>query len=257
MSTPPPQSPYGQQQPYVQHPYQQSYPQGYFGPYAQPPQAGWAVPPPLPPQRNTGRVIAVVVGAIAFFAVGGAGLLFALSGGGAGTRAEYRLSVPPSLENGKYALQQDLSQKLDSGMPVRDGYGAHDLHGSGGTYRAASGGTVDGVVVSGFYGTIDDPGTARQHFLQGMEHGANTSVAVSSKVITPTGSAESLSCEVLNTRVGVRTLPAPVCVWGDSGTVAAVMKLTGVNLTVSPDSVDLNAFADEVNTIRDEVRVKL
>jgi hypothetical protein len=255
VSTPPPQQPYGQQPPYAQYPYQQPYPQGHYPAYGQPPQAGWPVPPPLPPQRNSGKVIAVVVGAIVFFTVGGAGLLVALHD--RATRAEYRLSVPSSLEDGKYTLQQDISSKLDSEMPVRDGEGGHDLHGSGGAYRSTAGG-ADELMVSGVYGTIDDPDTARQNVLEGTQSSAIvTGVAVPAKTITPAGSTEPLSCEVVTTHVGVRDLPTPVCAWADSGTVSIVMRMSAANLTVSPDSIDLNAFAGEVNWIRDEVRVKL
>ncbi|MEU1629878.1 hypothetical protein ABZ746_32230 [Streptomyces sp. NPDC020096] len=268
MSTPP--GPYGQQ-PYGQTPYgqpypqPQSYPQGPqspYSPYAQAPQAGWGVQPPLPPlppQRNTGKVIAVVVGAIAFFAVGGAGLLVTLGGGGGGTQAEYKLTVPRSLESGKYTLQQDISQKLDSDMAgSRSGYGAHDMRGAAGEYQAASGGSMDRMSVTGLYGTIDDPDLAKDHFLHGMENAkGTTTVAVPSRVITPSGSSEPLTCEVLNAQVGVRTLPTPVCVWADNGTLAAVMKLSAANLTANAVSIDLNAFADEVNTIRGEIRVKL
>ncbi|MCQ4045401.1 hypothetical protein ACFOSC_03705 [Streptantibioticus rubrisoli] len=165
--------------------------------------------------------------------------------------------MPSSLEDGKYTLQQDISQKLDSRLPVRDGDGGHDLHGSGGAYQSAAGGT-DQLIVSGVYGTIDDPDTVRQHVMDGTRSdGIVTGVAVPPKVITPAGSTEPVSREVLTTHVGVRDLPTPVCAWADSGTVAVVMRMAAANLTVSPGSIDLNAFAGEVSTVRDEVRVKL
>ncbi|MET8682065.1 hypothetical protein ABZW18_31945 [Streptomyces sp. NPDC004647] len=192
---------------------------------------------------------------VGLFIVGG-GVNRALTGGGSSSATnsapEYKLTVPKTVADGKYRLEQDLSSTMDKAMDGRqNGANEHDMKSSAGRYAAGA----DTLVVMGMYGRIDDPETARDSLLRGTARSEGGEVTVEPREITPTGSDESLKCQVMILDEGDGN--APMCVWADSGTVSAVVENSAENAAESPGSIDLEAFAQKVDGIRDEVRAPL
>ncbi len=238
---PPPPAPYGWQSgPHGGQPG----PYGHPGPYGPPP-----VGPP-PRRGSAGKVIGIVAAALI-----GAFMLFRafaeVQGWNApslraGPPPEYTLTLPDAVEGGRLPLTEDL------GDTFRPAVSDPDLTVVGGRYHAASGG--DRLVFMGYHGEIGSPERSRNGLLDGMEDNPSSELAVPRREITPAGSDEPLVCEVLvKAESGTRTT-VPVCAWGDRGTVGSVMDNSVDTAGTDPGDVDLDAFAERVGAIRDEVR---
>ncbi|WP_431041642.1 hypothetical protein ACQUSR_06795 [Streptomyces sp. P1-3] len=274
----PQQAPYGAPQ---GPPPQGSVPQPYGG-------DGWGAPqPPMPPQGpdNSKKKLAIVIGSLVAVGAVLAGAIFfvtkdddgkkkqaddkpgtstppeestspsaspsASAGGGTGAEGTYKLIVPKSLENGKYTLSKDMSETFDSQVPD-DGVNMHNLKATAGQY---SSGATDQLLYTGYTGGIDDPDQAIKDFIDGMEQSDGASVGQARREITPEGSDEPMTCEVMVKKQSGRSYAFPTCVWADKTTLAAVM-LTDPKLALgSPKSIDLEAYAKRASVMRDEVRV--
>ncbi|WP_329105973.1 DUF3824 domain-containing protein [Streptomyces sp. NBC_01439] len=274
MSTPPPQqhpgpygppqhpSPYGGQ-PYAAQPpaHQQPYPgQSYPGqpgpPQPYPGQGAWGQLPTggAPRRRNRiGMVIGMIAGAVLLLgALGAIGIR--LSGSGF-PEARYRLTVPKTLVDGKYALVQDHSATV--GKEALDG--AHDPKirdpkPAAGQYASESAKESGALVVSGMYGQFKDPAGARKKMLRGAAESETASLAVPARDITPTGSDVTLSCQVLTVRQNGIESSLPMCAWGDENTGATVGILSEETALQKPGSVDLAKTAETTLKVRAEMR---
>ncbi|MEC4017344.1 hypothetical protein [Streptomyces sp. H27-D2] len=262
---PPPGAPGGPPPPFPQQGYgQQGYgqpphpPQQYpsYPAYGQPPGGGWGQPPK---KGGAGKVVAIVLGSLfgAFIILRGVAEVMPGGGDSSGSQAspEYTLTVPKTLQSGKYTLVKDLTAALDSPSVPSDGSNAHGMEPAGGQYSAQAGDGVESLVFSGQYGSIDDPGTARDSLIRGFSEGDGAEITVPEREITPTGSDEALTCGVGVKRQTGQDLTLPFCVWADSGTVAMVVENGLFSSDTSPESVDLKAFANKSGLVRDEVRV--
>ncbi|MEU6326226.1 hypothetical protein ABZ851_02880 [Streptomyces sp. NPDC047049] len=215
------------------------------------------MPPPFPPRKSAGQKWAIAgatFGGLALLGMVASAVLHGgqSSGGGSGGddgSPKYRITVPQTLAGGKYKLVKDLSQQADASVP-HDGAYAHGLKTAGGQY--ANGTTT--LVMMGIYGTIDDPATAVDHTLRGMTSDGNTAVAVSDRKITPSSGGGPLTCGVDVRRQSGQKITLSYCVWADSRTNASVAKADGADLAQDPQSIDLQALADETAKIRTEVR---
>ncbi|MFF8789006.1 hypothetical protein [Streptomyces sp. NPDC015125] len=177
------------------------------------------------------------------------------SGGGSGGDSggpKYQVTVPQTLADGKYKLVKDVSQQADASVP-HDGAYAHGLKTAGGQYTD---GTTS-LVMMGIYGTIDDPAKAVDHTLEGMTSGGNTDVVVSDRKFSPSGGGDPLTCGVDVRREAGQKITLPYCVWADSRTNVSVATADGTDPAKDPQSVDLQALADEAAKIRSEVRKPL
>ncbi|MEU5213023.1 hypothetical protein [Streptomyces sp. NPDC020742] len=191
--------------------------------------------------------VLVIGGVIAPAVLSGGG------GGGTGTSSagpKYKITVPQSLVGGKYSLTKDVSQQMGAQVPS-DGVNAHDVRAAGGQY---TGGTKS-LVVSGIYGSMDDPEEGIDHMINGMTTSPGVEVAVADKEFTPSGGGEPLKCGVDVKQVAGQKVTVPFCAWGTSSTTGTVAQTDAAELEKAPDSVDLQDLADEVSKIRSEVQV--
>ncbi|MFF4231066.1 hypothetical protein [Streptomyces sp. NPDC001820] len=268
MSTPPP-NPYTQPQ-YPQQQYPQ-YPQQGYAPqpqYQQPypgqggPAYGWGAPPPPPPQKNQGPKIALItlaciagVFALSWFGnnvVGGGG-----SGGSSSSGsfpvAEYQLTLPQTLLDGKYKLTGDLSEKGQDGLAGTSEANMRDAKAVVAQYTSQS--ETGALVISGGYGRIKDPDEARTKILKGAGESDGSTIAVPAKDFTPAGSEVTISCQVLTTeQTGGGTTTLPMCAWADGNTNAAVALTNARIAKQTPEEVDLKAVAEATLKVREETR---
>lgn len=278
------QPPGQQPQPYGQQPQPYGQPQQ-AGPYGQP----QAYPAPPPPQGNGNRKkLAIAIGALVAVGVVLGGVLIAVNSGddgkderaddkptvttpatggtpsaeespsespssspSGGTAGTYKLILPESLENGAYTKGQDLTDTLESQVPS-DGYNMHDIKGVGAQYASAAG--TKQLVYTGYTGRIDDPDQAVSDFMDGTQEAEGTEVGVEKKEIRPAGTGEPMTCSVLMKTQAGQKFPVPTCAWADETTLGAVLFVDAAASGSPAESVDLDAFAKRVDTIRDEVR---
>lgn len=253
---------------------------GQPGPYGQP-----QPPMPTPPGNNNGKIVGIVVACVVAVALVVGGVVLFSGGddddkkadaktsekasaepsddegadGGADPEDEspspspsesdtaYELAFPKTLENGKFKLLKDMSDKVSggesSGQKANMGSYANRNDSSERLLYAAAKGEDFG-----------DPDMSKDQMMKGMESSPSMKVAVKRKDITPDGADDPLTCEVLVKTQGTRKLTIPVCAWSNPGTAAYVANDSLKTYSVKPAEVDLDEFADRVNTIRDEVR---
>lgn len=276
MTMPPPQQspgPYGSPPPQP-NPYGQPCPPSYGQPSAPPqpyppypgPPGPWGRPPSGTPRKNrTGLVLGIVFGSIA--AVFG---LFYLGtrGDAAADRAareaadpfpaaEYRLTVPQTLLDGDYELIKDGSSEANADME-KSGHGAgpdaRNIKAIRGSYNGTSTDGNSGVVLIGMYGQFRYPAQPRDSLLDGMRKADGMSEPKPARTITPPGSDVDLECTVMLSKDEDGTATIPVCAWGDENTAAYVAFLTPAAAAQDPDSVDLDAIAEQVAKVREEAR---
>ncbi|MBO8188281.1 hypothetical protein [Streptomyces spirodelae] len=242
---------------------------GFSGPYGG--------PPPPPPNRGN-KVVGIVVAAVLVVAIAVAGTLVVLSGGDddkkdsadnkaaseesespsaepsaseeeptpspSKSRTTYKLSFPKTLEDGRYRLRKDLSDSIKPTQPGETAY-LGSYSNSSDTSRL-----LYGAATGEDYG---NPELSKNQMMNGMESGPAMDVAVKRRDIIPSGS-DPLTCEVLVKNQAGRKLTIPVCAWSDPGTAAYVAKDSADTYSVDPKSVDLQAWAERVDRIREEVR---
>lgn len=274
MAMPPPHQspgPYGppQPNPYAQQPYphpQQGYPQqGYPGPQGypgQPGQGGWGHPPAGPPRRKNHAwlIVGITVGAMALvLALSYIGNLGSDSERPAKTfpEAKYRLTVPKTLLANEYKLVRDGSADADA-EAQKKGYGAgpdaRNVKAVIGSYTGTATDAPRGLVLAGMYGQFNDPAQARDSLLDGMRKADGMDEPNPPKTITPPGSDVDMTCTVMLSTDKDGTSTVPVCAWGDDNTAAYVAFLTPASAKQDPDTVDLNATAQQALKVRGEVR---
>lgn len=268
MSTPPP-NPYTQpqypqqQQPYPQQGYAPQQPAGY--PYAQQQQpypqqygGGWGAPPP--PPKNKGPMIALItVASLAgIFAISWFGNNV-VGGGSSGTgfpAAEYELTPPETLLDGKYKLSDDQSAKHQEKLAGTSEANIRDAKAVVAQYLPTSESGV--LAITGMYGRIKDPDEARTRILSGAGTSDGSTIAVPAKDVTPAGSEVTITCQVLTTeQTGGGTSTLPMCAWADANTNALVAMTTLRISKQSPEEIDLTSVAAATVKIRAEMRKPL
>ncbi|MGW0703785.1 hypothetical protein ACWD0A_31665 [Streptomyces sp. NPDC002867] len=282
MTMPPPQQPAGpygspptQPNPYGQ-PYPQSHPQPHYGQPPAPPQpypaypgapGPWGQPPSGPPPRKnrTGLVLGICFGSMAALL---ALVYFGNRGSDAADEAareaanpfpaaEYRLTVPKTLLDGEYELIKDGSSEANADME-KSGYGpgpdARNIKAVRGSYNGTSATGNSGLVLIGMYGQFRNPAQPRDSLLDGLRKGDGMSEPKPAKTVTPPGSDVDLECTVMLSKDEDGTATVPVCAWGDANTAAYVAFLTPADAAQDPDSVDLDAIAQQVVKVREEIR---
>ncbi|MEV7520508.1 hypothetical protein [Streptomyces sp. NPDC091371] len=277
MSMPPPPQqppgPYGPAQhpnPYgaPQYPQQQYPPQPFpqqHQPYPQQPYSGqgaWGQPPMGPPPRKsrTGMVVWIVVGSLVGlgvlgFAVNRLSEAGAVASGAGFPAAEYKLTVPKTLLDGRYELAQDLSQ-TEGKKALKNTYDSkiRNPEPAVGQYTSASSKAPGVLVFSGMYGQFKDPEGARRKMLKGAADADGATVAVPARDITPNGSDITVSCQVLTSKQEGATVTLPMCAWADGNTGASVAVVTPETSQQAPRSVDLPKMAETTLKVRAEAR---
>lgn len=191
--------------------------------------------------RRTGVVAAVVVGAVV---VVGAGAAHRHSRAGGG-----HLSVPRTLDHGRYALVRD------SGSAAAAGAWARGLTTVGGSYRHVDGsGARDVLDVDGGYGTVEDGARAVRGLLVYAEDTGGAQVAVSPQVFAAPGAGREVTCEVVGTDSAAdHRVYLPVCAWADASTAGVVSRTDFAALAPTAAAVDLRAAAGLTETVRGEL----
>ncbi|WP_405869389.1 MULTISPECIES: hypothetical protein [unclassified Streptomyces] len=277
---PPPQGPYGSQNPYGQQPPPQGpYAAGPYGqqppaqPYGQapvPPYGQQPAPPygapypqqpygwgPPPKKRRVGLILGIVggvVGVIVAIVVGLAVIGAKVESGF--PKAEFALTLPKTLLDGRYELTDDLSdtegQKIEKEM---DGaWDAKVTDSKVGQYSLGGDTTKGQLVISGMYGRFQHTDQGRKGMLKGVGETEGMTVAVQPKDFQPGGSGITVTCEVVTQEQLGTKLTYPVCAWADGNTAAVVAEVTEETITQSPSDVDLEASAKTTLQIRSETR---
>ncbi|MFF0010010.1 hypothetical protein [Streptomyces sp. NPDC005374] len=264
--------PYGQQQPYGAPPVQQPQPQQqpqYGNPYPQQPPYGapfpqqqpygWGAPPVAPPpKRRPLMVILAVVGGLVALGVAGSLMRGVEETGTPFPAAEYTLDLPKTLLDGRYELDQDLSDSPAARSIEKEADGAwgyKDLKAAVGEYTLGGDQAKGGLVVSGMYGQFKHPDRMRESLLSGAARGEGIQLAVSAEDFHPEGAdGITVTCEVLTKGQAATAMTVPVCAWGDGNTGAAVAELAPDTMNQDPFKVDLDKAAATTLRIRSEMR---
>ncbi|MFI2761911.1 hypothetical protein ACH5A3_24090 [Streptomyces echinatus] len=170
----------------------------------------------------------------------------------------YQLKMPKSVEKGTFT-ESDHSEPDQNIASMLSGQIEHGVSAFAAYQPADRKSETSGPVVSvtGVYGTVLSPVTARDEFLKILDSrtidtDVRSTVIVGPRTITPQGSSEPVSCRIVRKADEFGTTWKPDCSWADGSAVVDVSQ------TVDPDqppaAFDLEAFAARTATIRDEVR---
>ncbi|MFI2368409.1 hypothetical protein [Streptomyces sp. NPDC018833] len=165
--------------------------------------------------------------------------------------------MPRTLLDGEYKLIKDSSAEANA-EAERSGYGAgpdaRNVKAIIGSYNGTSTTGNSGLVITGMYGQFRNPAQPRDSLLDGMRKADGMSEPKPAKTITPPGSDVDLECTVMLSKDEDGTSTVPVCAWGDENTAAHVAFLTPASAAQDPDTVDLDAIAQQTLKVREEVR---
>ncbi|MEW1829334.1 hypothetical protein [Streptomyces sp. NPDC088196] len=211
--------------------------------------------PPPPKKRRVGLVLGVVGGAV----VAGVATIVALAligqkVEGGFPEADFALTLPKTLIDGRFELASDLSDT--QGQTIEDeadgAWDARDTVGVVGTYALNGDASKGTLALSGMYGRFKNTDKARVSMLKGAGEATGVTVAVPRKDFAEGG--VTISCEVLSQQKSGVTLTYPTCSWADGNTAAAVAWTTAKTLTQDPEDVDLALSARMTLQVRSETR---
>jgi hypothetical protein len=216
----------------------------------------WGATPPAPPEKSRVGLIARIIGGVLLLIVA---LLTTLALGGkklenSYPRAEYVLTVPGALVDGRYKLTRDdsttMGRTLASGW--RHSWDAKAVHGIAAVYHADKDhGDQGNLDVTAMYGRFRNTAEVRTHVLAGNSASTTQAkVLVPPKEVTPSGSRIRVDCEVVQrTWANRATLAYPVCAWADGNTWARVADMTYATIM----NIDLKTAARTTLRIRSEM----
>ncbi|MCX5427935.1 hypothetical protein OHU11_09640 [Streptomyces sp. NBC_00257] len=164
--------------------------------------------------------------------------------------------MPEALTDGHYKREQDASDPDEGVAELMKGQVQAPTSVFGAYLPANTDKPGSHILtVTGVYGTVLSPVTARDELLQILDsRWEEHSTVVGPRLITPTQSAEPLQCRVSEkTATGSDSAYLETsCAWADASSVVEVVQSMG--LDVRPEEADLDAFASTVAAIRGEVR---
>ncbi|GGV75778.1 MULTISPECIES: hypothetical protein [Streptomyces] len=256
-STPPAQpNPYGQQPPTPpgpqNNPYATPYPQA---PY--PPQPhNWGAPTMSPPpkKRRVGLIVGITGGVVGVLVI--VGIVLALIGtaaGGGFPEAKFRLTLPKTLVDGSFQLEQDLSDT--KGQEIEEeangAWDAKDTKAVVGQYSQGGDRTRGALVLSGFYGRFKNTDKARRNMLEGAAEADGVTLEAGPKDF-PRSGEPTISCEVLTQEELGTTLTYPTCSWADGNTGAIIVVMDSDTLGQDASEIDLEHYAEVTRQVRSE-----
>ncbi|MFI7405650.1 hypothetical protein ACIBW9_35125 [Streptomyces sp. NPDC049541] len=214
----------------------------------------WGAMPPAPPHKSRVGLMAAIIGGV-FLLIVVLLLTLVLAGKNLENsypRAEFSLTVPRTLLDGRFKLAKDDSPTKGQALQRswRHSWDAEAVHGVAAVYQPAGIERGD-LVVTGMYGRFKNTQEIRSRIL--ADNGSNNSQV---KVLTPpeddspAGSRIKISCEaVTRTWTDGLTLTYPVCAWADGNTWARVADMT----LLASTNLDLKATAKSTLQIRSEM----
>ncbi|MFF4805510.1 hypothetical protein ACFY1U_45220 [Streptomyces sp. NPDC001351] len=219
------------------------------------PLAPWGTAPPAPPEKSRVGLIAAIIGGVFLLII--VVLLVALVVIGKRVensypRAEFSLTVPRTLLDGRFKLTKDDSPTMGGTLQRswRHSWDAEAVHGVAAVYQPNSIERGD-LVVTGMYGRFKNTDEVRSRVL--ADNGSKNSrvkVLTPPEDDTPSGSRIKISCEaVTRTWADGATLSYPVCAWADGNTWARVADMT----LLASTNLDLKATARSTLQIRSEM----
>jgi hypothetical protein len=271
VSTPPtPQGPYGPPAPYgPSNPYAQQ-PAPHYGapPYSQPgqpgppaqPSYGWGHMPPMappPPKKSRVGLVLGIVGGAVVAVVAALALIGSTVARSSLPAAEFSLTLPQTLVDGRFELAEDLSDSQGAAVE-KEAEGAWDAKVTEavvGRY-SLNGDPAKGVLLlSGMYGRFRNA----DHMSRGMLKGAGDADGVT---VTegprgfPREGSPTVYCEVLTQEQAGTTATYPLCAWTDDNTSAMVVP-PATTASRNPTAMPLAAYARMTLQIRSEAREPL
>ncbi|MGI5346676.1 hypothetical protein ACQEU8_00510 [Streptomyces sp. CA-250714] len=168
--------------------------------------------------------------------------------GGSGGRS-YHISLPKTVDGGRLALDEDLSDKREYQNP--------DLRPGDTQYVAwyASDSADERYLYIGFNSGAAEDGSSADQMLDGQVDASDTSSPPKRHHITPAGAEEPLTCVVVPDSGSGRRVVTATCAWDDTGSAASVSDPGDTASAVkSPKDYDIEAFAQKVDRIRQDVR---
>ncbi|MFI8850041.1 hypothetical protein [Streptomyces sp. 891-h] len=163
--------------------------------------------------------------------------------------SSYHVSLPKTVDGGRLALDEDLSDKPENQNP--------DLNPGDTQYVAwyASDSGDERYLYVGYNSAAAEDGSSADKMLDGQVDASDTSSPPKRHHITPPGADEPLTCIVIPAPKSGRGAVAATCAWDDTGSAASVSD--GGDTAAAATSVkdyDLKAFAEKVDRIRRDVR---
>jgi hypothetical protein len=209
---------------------------------------------PPPKKRRVGMILGIVGGALGVVVIGIVVVaMFGSEVDKSFPAAEYKLTIPQTVLDGRYTLTEDLSGT--QGKEIEDeadgAWDARDTKAAVGQYAATDPAKKNaGVVISGMYGRFKNTDLARKNMMQGAAKSDGAEVAVPAKDFKPAGSDVTITCQVLTKQQAT----IPMCAWADGNTGATVAEITPEIALQAPSEVDLDAAAATAAKIRSEIR---
>ena len=249
-------NPYGQQPPAPPgpqgNPYATPYPQA---PYPSQPQ-NWGAPTmgPPPKKRRVGLIVGITGGVVGVIVI--VGIVLALIGtaaGGGFPEAKFRLTLPRTLVDGGFQLEQDLSDT--KGQEIEnEADGAWDAKVTKavvGQYSQDGDQTKGALILSGFYGRFKNTDKARRDMLEGATEADGVTLEAGPKDF-PRSGEPTISCEVLTQEKLGTELTYPACSWADGNTGAIIAVMDADTLGQDASEVDLEHYAEVTRQVRSE-----
>lgn len=216
-------------------------------------------------QRHLRAAVVTAMATVTLTGCGGSGESGSPSMKGSGQAdvpsGPYRLKMPKSVLKGTFTesdhgqpdpnIASMLSDQIENGMSA---FAAYRPDGR----KSDTSGPV--LAVTGVYGTVLSPVTARDAFLKILDSRTiatdmRSTVIIGPRTFTPRGSSEPVSCRIVQEVDEFGTTWQPDCSWADASAVVHVTQT--VDLDKPPAEFDLAAFAAKTATIRNEVRAPM
>ncbi|MFJ9822230.1 hypothetical protein ACIRU3_44810 [Streptomyces sp. NPDC101151] len=199
-------------------------------------------------------VIAVLVAG--FTAIGVTLALVGVKFDGGYPDANYALTQPKTLLDGRYKFSKNLSdtsgqrieKEANTDWDVRDPRGVVGLYTLDGD---AAKGTLS---VSGMDGRFKNVDSIRRRMMTPVTEDDKEDVAESAQDFTPDGAGITVSCEVISSERTGTAMTYPLCAWADDNTAACVALITSASMGQDPSDVDLEAAARTTVQVRSETR---